>query len=285
MPVPPIIPAVGIPVAYPVGAAIPVNICKQPQEGTKCVPLSFSFSTTTSWSVDFSQGTPNPILSQVAALYIDNSNGTHDILILFPDTGFQILCPFGQQKLAPVLTAQNNLKFNVVLATNGVTNSIDMCNIFALNQYVPEFSSTSQNNVFEYGVGFLFGPQAFFAQSDTFPTVKFFQTGASAGYTLINHPLWYITGLNVKVTGLMTDGTEGVYELTLGEGTIPFRPIRQYVFSLNAAYQNIILEDSKGMNLQSNTGKVFRAFLTKIVGTDAAAIHLTYNIDGGILTQ
>lgn len=117
--------------------AIQMNLCKPPPEGLRAVPMQFLFSANNNWLVDLSLGSPAPPLSQCCSLYIDAINSTQNVTILFPDSGFEVQCAAGHGLLCPVLTGMVLPRFYVFVPA---TNATDIVNIFAINQFIPEFS-------------------------------------------------------------------------------------------------------------------------------------------------
>lgn len=117
--------------------ALAMNLCKVPQEGLKAVPMQFNFVSNNCWLVDLSVGNPVPPLSQFCSVYIDAINCTQQALILLPDSGYQVPCAAGHGLLAPIITGLILPQFYVYVPT---TNATDIVNIFALNQFIPEFS-------------------------------------------------------------------------------------------------------------------------------------------------
>lgn len=117
--------------------AFAMNLCKPPQEGLKAVGMQFGFADNNCWLVDLSLGNSEPPLSQFCSVYIDAINSTQQVLILLPDSGYQVPCAAGFGLLAPIITGLILPKFYVYVPN---TNPTDIVNIFALNQFIPEFS-------------------------------------------------------------------------------------------------------------------------------------------------
>lgn len=122
----------------PPTTAIPTNLLNCPPEGMKCVPMQLNFVTHNTWLIDLSVGAPTPPLSQCCALYIDCTNSSQNATIFFADTGYQVQCATLRSLMIPVLTGKNLPKFFVSLPA---TNSSDLVNIFAINQFVAPFSA------------------------------------------------------------------------------------------------------------------------------------------------
>lgn len=192
-------------------SATAMNLCKQPPEGAKCVPMQFSpgglpGNLIGSFLVDMGTGSPPP-LSQVAALYIDASASTSDITILFADTGYEAKCPAGGSTLVPVLTGTGLPKFYVIFGNNAIFNIADVANIFALNIFVPEFSSNVAVNAFISGTTAGFAKGAFFVQ----PTANVVAVtlpggGGIQGYGGYVATQTFLTSLEINGTIYSTDG-------------------------------------------------------------------------------
>lgn len=116
-----------------------MNVCRAPPEGAACIPLQFLFNVNTSWLVDLSQG--NPAISQISSMYIDNINSATPVIIVFPDTGYEVQVNAGKSLLCPVFTSNTQLpKFYVILDSGGITTA-DYTNLILLNFFIPEFAA------------------------------------------------------------------------------------------------------------------------------------------------
>lgn len=122
--------------------------CDRPPEGAKCAPLNISFQESAVIRVDLSAlASSSPALSQIAALYVDNSiilAFDVYITILF-EGGFQYTVTPGNSAMIPVLSNKYPPAFYVAATdTNGdpISGTIS-ANIFALNQYIPSFASNT----------------------------------------------------------------------------------------------------------------------------------------------
>ncbi len=118
--------------------AIPVKVCRPDPFGPKSIPLQFTFADTTCWNIDLSVGILS--VNQISAVYIDAINCTQDVVVYFPDTGYQIKVLAGKALLCPVFTGQSRPQFYVSLI-NGVVSSSDIVNLILLNFFIPEFAT------------------------------------------------------------------------------------------------------------------------------------------------
>jgi len=118
--------------------AIPIDMCKTAPDGMKCLPIQIPYNLGGSpdFIVDLGAGNPPP-LSQICSMYVD-ARYCDDILIIFEDTGYQIYIEGGNTQLFPVITGKGTPRFYVI-SPNGQSQLTNVANIFALNQFVPEF--------------------------------------------------------------------------------------------------------------------------------------------------
>lgn len=273
--------------------AKPLNLCKPPQEGLKAVPMQFTFSQYVSWLVDMAVGAPNPPLSQIAALYVDATQSTHDVLITFPDTGYEVRVGLGNAALVPAITGTVSPKFYVTILDNinlislpGV-NSTDIVNVTALNQFVPEFVTQTVTRALQYGLGDFFAPSPFFVQDDCFSGVQTINAGdiSPASATVINHTDWYMNAADISIICNTSDGTNTVYNVSLldsGNNST----LWQKNFIASAQQQFIQLADLKNLNQRSNRNGPLKLVTTLGVTAGNAGdlvASLAYNIFGGIL--
>jgi len=120
---------------------------RTPVEGDRFVSAEIDWLTTTGGNnaVQFSLSGNSPVaLSQIVALFIDNSRSGADVDFLFPDTGFLLTVPAHVQGLFPVLT--NALTFYAI-ASSPVAG--DLTVLQALNSLpppIPLIPSASQNH-------------------------------------------------------------------------------------------------------------------------------------------
>lgn len=122
-------------------AGQPNGLCKPPPEGPRAVRVSIDF-TTQSIAPNFSvsinlQNTAvatNPI-SQIASVYIDNSNNSNNVNIYFPDTQYFIEVAALSQGYYPVIT--NALQ---AIVWNSAVNTNDTVVLFFMNNFVTNYS-------------------------------------------------------------------------------------------------------------------------------------------------
>lgn len=257
------------------------------RDGLKCVPMQFKFGTYAAWSVDLSAGLPTPPLSQIAAIYVDAKLSTHDIIIYFPDTGYQVPVSFGKAALVPALTGLNSRQFFVILDDNGNTNPDDVVNVIVMNEYVPgfNFELDSFQNGISYGYGQFFELQPSFTQSTTFSsdednTVLF----SPLAVTLINATQWYITALDI--VGYITTSGADATVFCLLDGT---NNLLQWVNGFQSSggiTMNWEVARLSDLNIISGGSSVagsgpLKATLNQ--HTSVSACRFTINICGGIL--
>lgn len=256
--------------------AIPVPLCTAPKEGVKCVPMQFSFNQKTAWLVNMAQGSPSPPLSQICALYIDATQSTHDVNILFPDTGYQARIELGGSRMIPILT--NAMTFYVILDSSGVTSN-DIVNVFALNQFVPEFSAHEFENFISYGYGKNFSLVPSFNQSQQFYKQVNNPTPAAKAL-LINATQWYITAMSISITGNTTDQAIVGYTCYLWQnGNVLF----SYDFPMEAIQRVVLPFIMTGLNIISDPVGALYGYIDGAHGVANIDNTVTFNIMGGVL--
>lgn len=268
------------------GQGIPIKLCNAPpaSEGAKTIPMSFSFAQHTAFLVSFGNS-PNPPISQLCSLYVDNTLSEHDVNILFPDTGYQVRIEAQGSRMIPVITGGNSgnqqlPSFYVVLDSSGVPGP-DICNIQALNIFVPEFDAKSLQDTLSFGYGQFFIPQPTFTQSTSFSVPINFPVGTVFGGNRIIIPnnQWYITSININCA-FTASGPDFFFLLLrdLGNNQV----IANYVTSSIAASAFNILTDVAGLNIISNGGGGLRFEYASQNGTTWNG-QLNINISGGVL--
>jgi len=245
------------------------NICRQPPEGMAFVPMQFTFTQYTAWLVNMASGSPNPPLSQVACLFVDASLSTHDVSILFPDTGYQVQIEQGGGRIIPALTGNVLPKFYVSIDSSDEFTS-DIVNVIAINQFIPEFSSNEVQKVLSYGYGQMFELQPAFSQSTSF-TLQV--SNPTTTGVIIPHNQWYITAMNVAVITAAGSNTGGILQFT--DNNVVFK---QYIFDTTQSLTYQLLTDVAGLSyISSGNG-------TLQYGISATGDYqFTINIDGGVL--
>lgn len=119
--------------------AVPIAVCRpDPVYPPKALSLQFEFADSPNWFVNLQQGLP--VMSQVSSMYIDATGSATNVIIIFPDTGYQVQVSAGKALLCPVLTGKVLPQFYVVINSGGVTTT-DIVNLILLNFFIPEFAS------------------------------------------------------------------------------------------------------------------------------------------------
>lgn len=250
------------------------KLCREPAEGFKFVPMQFAFNEKPGWLVDLSVGSPNPPLSQCCALFVDTSNCQNDVNILFPDSGYQVRVKLGGGQLVPVLTGTVLPKFYVLSDNGGNTNS-DICNVFAMNKFVPEFQASNYVSSIAYGYGQYFSLQPLFAQSVSLTAT--FDSFPSGGVNVINHTQWYLNNLQVDVN--IEGPADAVAVLQLFDDTTE---IYRFHFTVGAAEIMVgQLVQISGLNYISSGNGPLVAKIPAASGF--SSLEVTFNIAGGIL--
>lgn len=260
--------------------AVSMAICKEPSEGAKFVPMQFTFANTACWYVDMTGGNvQGGSISQAACMYVDNTNSMHDVNILFPDSGYQVRIGQGDGQLIPIITAGPiPPKFYVILDSSGATSLSDMCNIFVMNKFIPEFltaNTESFTNAIAFGYGPLFNLVPTFTQSNNF-NVALSNTLRSS--VIINARQYYITSMVIDIEGTASPDT--LYDVQLmdqGSGL----NIYSRLFKLTSTYADKNLVTLGGMNLTSSGGPLV-AQINSLSGL-GADFFATFNLYGGIL--
>lgn len=264
-----------------------LKTCKAPPEGFKVVPLQVNYKTKPGQFITLGTNAAGPIISQIAAIYVDNSQSTHSITLIFPDTNYQVNVAFGAQKMVPVLSSEPIPNFYCMLDNAGATNATDVTNLFLLNQFMPEFSSGEDffsTQQFGIGPGGQLFP--FFSQGNAFTTLL---GGSGAAFDQSVNVLiatqWYLSLLDCSVMVQNEDGGVGQLGISFSDigqiyfqFYIPVTPAFEYtkVCSLN---NMSIVSDSQGPLIMT-AGYVN----SQGVPGNIKNIQLSCNIYGGILT-
>ena len=223
--------------------------------------------------VDLSATISQGQLSKVSSIYIDATNSTHDVTVLFPLTGFQTRIMFGDSAMVPILTTTASPKFYVILDDGNVTNATDTVNIFALNFFVPPYETNTYQRSIGYGYGQMQSIVPVLAQSTSFTVNGVANAGAA---TIINAHQWYITSMNIN-TLLTSSGSTNGFTVQLYDNGTPFWSYSGAV----SGEQGFLLSDVAGLNYVSSGNGNLTGTLT---GTLASG-GVTFNIGGGILVS
>lgn len=207
------------------GSVVSSNLCKQPYEGLKYVPLQVitpqvgtSQEYTLVQFVDLSVGVPPP-LSQVCSMYVNARDSIYDVTVLFPDTGFQVTVSKGNGLLFPILTGTVKPQFYVIFnrneGTNGDANGVtptvpvpSRADIFVINQFIPEFGSEDFSNSVQFVTGSdgelqpVLAPGYPMAYSVAYPL-----TGNPGGLGIDQGDEYHLTGIKINAALYTTDGS------------------------------------------------------------------------------
>lgn len=125
---------------------------KAPQEGDRFINAEIDWVTVNPpgggpQAQQFSVGGNSPVsLSQIAALYVDNSRCGSDVSFLFPDSGFELVVPAHSQVLAPVLS--NALMFYAVTKSAFLGDVTVLQILNSIPPPIPITPSTLQSQAF-----------------------------------------------------------------------------------------------------------------------------------------
>jgi hypothetical protein len=181
------------------GSATPCALSDRPPEGHKFIPMQIGFADAPVKLVDFSSVTPTQPFSKVSSIYVDNTNSTHDVTIMFPDSGFQTRVAFGDTAMVTPLASNATPRFYVILDSGNQTSATDSVNIFALNFYVPPYETTTFQRSVAYGYSSYFALQPTFTQSQSFHLTQG-NPVLNTKYSVISNSQWYLTTLFVTAT-------------------------------------------------------------------------------------
>lgn len=277
MPIPPITPSAIARAGFyntPLNA-VSMSLCKTPSDGAKCVPMQFKFDQYPCWLVNLANGIAPPI-SQIAGVYVDATNALHDVNIYFPDTGYQVRVPFGSSRLFPVLTGTGTPQFYVILDTGGAVDPNDIVNVFALNQFIPEFGSDTYARVLTFGYGQFFSLVPSFNQSTKFSQLVSYPN-LDSDVILINAQEWYLTG--IEINGVYTSSTSNYYNLDLVDNN---DGLLTTVFFADTTARDKEFLSLTGLNYISNGNGPLKLHLT--LPSDFVGYQFAVNLFGGILT-
>lgn len=185
--------------------AVPMNLCKLPQEGLKCVPLAISPQKDSQGQLRGSvlvnlQFGATPPISQVCSIYVDATQSSSDITIFFPDTGYEFKAFSGNSQLIPVLTGTILPQFYVIFGNNQSFLASDMANIFLLNQFVPEFGGGNviKTQPLNFGVTQGGATAPFFSQSNCYTSFARVGIGSPPKSAGIPGRQCFLTGININ---------------------------------------------------------------------------------------
>src|SRR3974390_1783505 len=161
-----------------------------PPEGDKFVSCELDWLVGNPGAIALSLSGNSPVtISQIVALYVDNSRCGSDVSFQFPDTGFELVVDAGASGLFPVLT--NALNFYAV-ALNPAATDVTICQI--LNSMPPLVAiprTASQQRVAAANVSLAAGTTVILAAgptaNGTLQTLSIFGTADTAGSALAGH--------------------------------------------------------------------------------------------------
>lgn len=117
--------------------SFPAGMLKPPTEGNRSVPISVLWlrdGDPPGYTVEFNAESQRVVpISQISALYIDNSHNSATVNIVFPDTGFSVIIPESAAGYFPVVT--NGLRFYMWVSTTPTAQ--DMTIVQVLNFLPP----------------------------------------------------------------------------------------------------------------------------------------------------
>lgn len=257
------------------GQATSMNLCSRPSEGLKSISMQFQFNTLTGWQVNF-PNSPNPPMSQLAAMFVDTTNCNFDVNIYFPDSGYQVRVEQQGGRMIPVLTGAKTgvlPSFYVLLDSGGQVDD-SVCNIIAMNQFLPEFSSGEIQRIVTYGYGASGDLVPGLAQSTTF----YYDSGtAGLPATIINANQWFIT--SILINGFI-EGTGNNSAMTLTDGTVPLATA--WWSGTTGPTAQIFLQIDPFNYISSGNG-LLQLFSVGLNAPTAITYRLFVNIMGGIL--
>lgn len=257
-------------------SATPMNILKKPPEGHKCIPMEFTFEVTPVWLVNMPTGQNNSGISQICSMFVDASNSTHDVVIMFPDTGYKAHVAFGESRMIPCFTGVQAPKFYVILDDNGNTNATDKVSCTASNVFLPEFEMDTFTDRLSYGYGQFFELEPTFTQSASFFS---FINSPNTDVTVINAQEWYITAINISIAAKAGVVNHFINCQLEDNATI----FASYAGNMIMAGSAMTLTDMSGINYKSSGGGPLTLHFNNVAGDPSDAYTININIFGGVL--
>lgn len=261
-----------------------LKTCQPPAEGFKVVPLQVNYKTKPGQFISLGTNAAGPIISQIAAIYVDNSQSTHSITLIFPDTNYQVNVAFGAQKMVPVLSNQSIPNFYCMLDNVGETSATDVTNLFLLNQFMPEFSSGEDffsTQQFGIGPGGQLFP--FFSQGNAF-TASLQGAGGDLspnGTTEIyNVKQWYMSLLDISLVVQSGDGSSLPIQIFISDNVNTYFNFSA-VATPGVEYSKICTLNNMGIVSVPGSGPLSIGYAAEAANLNR--IFLTVNIYGGIL--
>lgn len=222
--------------------AVPAPALNIPSEGAKCVPFKLDWSTLPAGKNAFDlnlelQGVSPPI-SQIASVWIDNTQSNQNVTLIAPDTGFEATCPARASGMFPVLTNGLELYFaRLVFPSTPVAG--DITNVYFVNQFMP--------------------PALFAAPKQlAFGSTGEIPMNANNSGALISAAEWELHSLNVLFCGAQTTAAGSMKgTLALHDGSVCGPIIYDWVVLLelaSTAYVPIVLCDQCNIGYKSTQG-------------------------------
>jgi len=280
MPIPPVDPA-------DIAGAAPYNVqlssFKMPLCKAQFVPMQFTFNTNLVWSVDLSQRTPGDNFGQLCALYVDASDTLHDLTLIFPDSGFTAIIPFGGTKMLNVITTKDSPKFYVKTNTD-FKSPDDVVNIYAINTPMPPDTVAQFQKVISYGYGQFFELTTPLVASTSFATINTIASAVAGKIGLIAATQFFINAIIIDFEDITNTAAQNVnIVLYDGDGvtailyTTAFFPVS---VGGAGAVNSIRLT---GLNFVSNGTGNLQIALFPTIPADITAGFITTTIFGGVL--
>jgi hypothetical protein len=134
-------------------ASLPVAMLKPPIEGNRAIPMNIAWAFDAmppGYSIEFNaQARQTTPISQIAALYVDNTNNHSNVVIVFNDTNFELVVAANTAGFFPVVT--NGVRF--FIWPKLVPNNQDATYVEVLNFLPPALGYSSAPTGASGGVG------------------------------------------------------------------------------------------------------------------------------------
>lgn len=105
-----------------------------------CVPFQLSFAENTTWLVDLTTILNAQAVTQLRGIWIDATQSADNVLVYFPDTGYEVEIEAGYGQFIPAITRQYNYRF-IVSLVSALFPNVDLVNIIATNFMIPTFTT------------------------------------------------------------------------------------------------------------------------------------------------
>jgi hypothetical protein len=125
----------------------PVQLCSTSTRQSQVLPVLLNWTTiapTFAVSINLNQGAPGQLLTGgIQGVYIDNSNNESDLILVFPDTGYELLCPASETRYFPVFSNANVCNIYNGSLTNSLNPLFNSISLLFTNFLVQPFDSTA----------------------------------------------------------------------------------------------------------------------------------------------